>query len=53
MALYVEVLRHAYPGRDIRAALLWTQTATLEWLDNERLSRSLDEIQPSSRAQTA
>jgi ATP-dependent helicase/nuclease subunit A len=32
MALYAQLLAQAYPTRNIRAALLWTQTEKLEWL---------------------
>ena len=34
MARYRQTLQDAYPGKTVKAALLWTQTATLEWLDN-------------------
>ena len=44
MALYGAVLAEAYPGRKIRAALLWTQSQTVQWLDPLDLSRALDEL---------
>jgi ATP-dependent helicase/nuclease subunit A len=42
MALYVELLRSAYPNHQIRAALLWTQSAGISWLSSELLAQGLE-----------
>ena len=34
MALYAALLREAYPGHSVRAALLWTQNAEVMWLSD-------------------
>ena len=41
MALYGALLRPLYPGRDIRAALVYTQAPLLVPLDGEALARAL------------
>ncbi len=33
MASYANLLRQAFPGHDVKAALLWTQTGAMTWLD--------------------
>jgi ATP-dependent helicase/nuclease subunit A len=33
MAAYAKLLREAFPGHDVKAALLWTQTGDITWLD--------------------
>ncbi len=42
MAQYAAILGEAYPGRDLNAALLWTQDGTLETLQSQVLSRVLE-----------
>ncbi|RMB02787.1 DNA helicase/exodeoxyribonuclease V subunit A [Eilatimonas milleporae] len=42
MALYAAALRTIYPGRRVRAALLWTETPVLMPLPEDRLSAALD-----------
>ena len=37
MALYAALLEQAYPNRKVKAALLWTQSAELMWLEPEFL----------------
>jgi ATP-dependent helicase/nuclease subunit A len=39
MALYAELLRNAYPDRQIKAALLWTETADITWIAPELLAQ--------------
>ncbi len=43
MARYVALLSAAYPGLAVKAALLWTQTGRVMWLNPALLSQSLDE----------
>jgi ATP-dependent helicase/nuclease subunit A len=38
MAHYAGLMRQAYPGETVRAALLWTQDGALEWLSDDLLS---------------
>jgi ATP-dependent helicase/nuclease subunit A len=33
MASYAALLRQAFPGHSVKAALLWTQTGAITWLD--------------------
>ena len=47
MAVYAAVLRQAYPTKILHAALVWTETKTVEWLSPEVLSRPLDDLQDS------
>jgi ATP-dependent helicase/nuclease subunit A len=42
MALYAHLLKDAYPEHLIRAALLWTQSAKLEWLSEGLLTQARD-----------
>ncbi len=42
LALYVEILENAYPGRSVKAALLWTQTGRLEWISQDFLTQARD-----------
>ena len=44
MALYAAVLAEAYSGRVVRAALLWTHSLDLQWLDPNDLSRTLEAL---------
>lgn len=43
MARYAALLREAYPGHAVKAALLWTETGRVTWLSPELLSRALEE----------
>jgi hypothetical protein len=43
MALYTELLKTAYPDLDVRAALLWTHSAKLEWLSQRLLTQARDQ----------
>jgi len=38
MALYRALLVQRFPGRKIRCGLLWTEIATVDWLDEARLA---------------
>ena len=50
MALYGALLRPLYPGRDIRAALVYTEAALLIPLGGDALARALDGLGlPDSR----
>jgi ATP-dependent helicase/nuclease subunit A len=51
MALYATVLADAFPGRPVRAALLWTQDATLVTLNHKELSQALDRLRQEEAAQ--
>jgi ATP-dependent helicase/nuclease subunit A len=42
MALYAVLLRNAYPDHEIKAALLWTQSAEISWLSSEFLAQGLE-----------
>jgi ATP-dependent helicase/nuclease subunit A len=42
LALYRDVLRRVYPGRPVRAALLWTETLELMELPARSLDEALD-----------
>ena len=44
MALYAAVLAEAFPGRAVKAALLWTQDAELVALTEKDLSQALDRL---------
>ncbi|HEY5963293.1 MAG TPA: PD-(D/E)XK nuclease family protein, partial [Xanthobacteraceae bacterium] len=43
LALYRDVLKRLYPGRRVRAALLWTETPELMELPANALDSALDE----------
>jgi ATP-dependent helicase/nuclease subunit A len=43
MALYAELLKNAYPDRSVRAALLWTHSARLEWISQGFLTQARDQ----------
>jgi ATP-dependent helicase/nuclease subunit A len=43
LALYAELLKNAYPDRGVRAALLWTHNAKLEWVPQEFLTQARDQ----------
>ena len=43
LALYRDVLKRLYPGRPVRAALLWTETPELMELPSNALDEALDE----------
>ncbi len=53
MALYSAVLAAAFPGRKVRAALLWTQHMQLENLAESRLSRILEGLRQEHEGKTA
>lgn len=40
MALYAKLLQQAYPSRQVKACLLWTQNAQLMWIAQELLTES-------------
>jgi ATP-dependent helicase/nuclease subunit A len=42
MARYAALLSQVYPGRSVKAALLWTQSGAVTWLSPAFLSRALD-----------
>ncbi len=44
MALYSTLLEQAYPNRKIKAALLWTQSAKLMWIEPHLLSCPPDQV---------
>jgi ATP-dependent helicase/nuclease subunit A len=44
MARYAALLKEAYPAYVIKAALLWTATGRLDWLEPDLLSRALDQM---------
>jgi ATP-dependent helicase/nuclease subunit A len=44
LALYREVLKKIYPGRTIRAALVWTDTPSLMEIPTENLHASLEDL---------
>ncbi len=43
MAGYAQNLQSAFPGRDVKAALLWTQTGQITWISEAVLSQALDQ----------
>jgi ATP-dependent helicase/nuclease subunit A len=43
MAIYVTLLRQAYPGLRVKAALLWTQSGEMSWLSDDVLSQALEQ----------
>ena len=47
MALYREVLRRVYPGRAVRAALIWTDGPRALWLPDDALDRALRAVAPA------
>jgi len=53
MAGYAAILAAAYPGHEIRPALLWTQAGRLEWLESQALSQALDEFRAAMAAAPA
>ena len=44
MGLYAHLLQSAYPGRSVRAALLWTQNSELMWIPQAFLTESIVEV---------
>jgi ATP-dependent helicase/nuclease subunit A len=44
MARYGAALQAAYPRHRLKAALLWTQTGDITWLEPELLSRATDQL---------
>jgi ATP-dependent helicase/nuclease subunit A len=44
LALYREVLRRLYPGRAVRCALLWTETAALMDIPPAALDAELQSV---------
>jgi ATP-dependent helicase/nuclease subunit A len=53
MALYSAVLGAAFPGRKVRAALLWTHGMHLENLGESRLSQILEGLRQEHEGKTA
>jgi ATP-dependent helicase/nuclease subunit A len=53
IAIYADLLQKTYPGHQIKAALLWTQTSKLEWLSKELLTQARDQALALSTAQTS
>lgn len=53
MALYRAVLAQAFPGRPVKAALLWTQDASLVALEEGELSRNLEQLRQEQKAGAA
>lgn len=51
MAVYAAVLAEAFPGRTVKAALLWTQDAALVALKDNDLSQALDRLRRDEAAQ--
>ncbi len=43
MADYASLLKQAFPGRAVKAALLWTQTGAVMWLNDTQLSQPLEQ----------
>jgi ATP-dependent helicase/nuclease subunit A len=50
MALYRAALMEAYPGKSVRAALLWLEEPRLEWLDSALLERAFALIPGDNKA---
>ncbi len=44
MGLYANLLQNAYPGRSVRAALLWTQNSELMWIPQAFLTETFVEV---------
>jgi ATP-dependent helicase/nuclease subunit A len=42
LSLYAQGLREAYPGRAVKACLVFTEDAQLNWLSDELMSRACD-----------
>jgi hypothetical protein len=53
LALYGAVLAGAFPGRKVRAALLWTHNMQLENLSESTLSRIVEELRQEHPGETA
>lgn len=49
MALYTTLLAQIYPAHRIAAALIWTDDAHVEWLDDDLLHKALQDIMMRSR----
>ena len=43
ISLYADLVKAAFPDRQIRAALLWTQTSKFEWISAESLAQARDQ----------
>jgi ATP-dependent helicase/nuclease subunit A len=50
LSLYAEGLRTAYPGRAVKACLVFTENSTLHWLSDELMSRACDRARTRSNA---
>jgi ATP-dependent helicase/nuclease subunit A len=50
LSLYAEGLRAAYPGRAVKACLVFTENARLHWLSDELMSRACDRARLGSSA---
>lgn len=52
LSLYAEILETAYPERNVKAALLWTQTARLDWISPDLMpearERALAQLEPDT-----
>lgn len=53
LALYTEALREIYPGRAVKAALLWTQGPRLDWLSETLLTRACEHVRTVQTAAPA
>ena len=47
LALYRAVLAKLYPGRDVRAALIWTQVPDLMTLSSQALDEAMARFTPA------
>ncbi len=43
ISLYSEVLRNVYPDRMVKAAVLWTQSSSLEWISAALMQKGFDQ----------
>ena len=43
IAIYADLLQKTHPDRQIKAALLWTQTSKLEWLSKDLLTQAREQ----------
>jgi hypothetical protein len=41
LASYARALGHAYNGKAVRAAILWTALPRLEWISDETLRKAI------------
>jgi ATP-dependent helicase/nuclease subunit A len=53
LSLYAALLSGIYPKHRIRAALLWTQTAKLEWISDTLMAQARERVLNSVEAQTS